>query len=181
MKRLSAMMFFFAWLLPSPGYAEGSLGRLFYTPEQRARMDVARQHERSIRIDEEESAPQSANILLNGVITRSDGKSTVWINNRIQNEATQSATVGKGGEVRIVTPGAKRAVPLKVGQSIDMNSGQVEEVYRRAPPSPGKDQPPEAAPSAAEKPVNTAEKRSSRAEPAVVEPADAPPVAMPER
>lgn len=144
MKRLSAMMTFLGWvLLPSVGYSDGPLGRLFYTPEQRARMDVARQHERNVRIDEEESLPQSATILLNGVITRSDGRSTVWINNRIQNETAPAATVVKGGEVRFVAPDAKQPVPLKVGQSFDTSSGQVEEIYRRAPPAPapGKDTP----------------------------------------
>ncbi|MDP2962057.1 MAG: hypothetical protein Q8N54_04805 [Sulfurimicrobium sp.] len=178
MKRLSVMVFFGAWALaPLPGYADEALGRLFYTPEQRARMDVARQHERSIRLDEEESAPPSANILLNGVITRSDGKSTVWINNRLQNAATQSAIVRKGGEVRVVTPGAKRTVPLKVGQSIDMSSGEVAEVYRRAPPL---SKPDAASPSVA-KQSNAAEKRPSRTEPELTESIDGQPVAMPEQ
>ncbi|MDZ7656960.1 MAG: hypothetical protein U0997_13560 [Sulfurimicrobium sp.] len=178
MKRLSVMVFFGAWALaPLPGYADEALGRLFYTPEQRARMDVARQHERSIRLDEEESAPPSANILLNGVITRSDGKSTVWINNRLQNAATQSAIVRKGGEVRVVTPGAKRTVPLKVGQSIDMTSGEVEEVYRRAPPL----NKPDAASSSVSKQANAAEKRPSRAEPEATEAADGQPIATPEQ
>lgn len=153
MKRLSALLALGIWVLaPAPGYADEALGRLFYTPEQRARMDVARQHERNVRIDEEESAPQSANILLNGVITRSDGKSTLWINNRLQNEASPSATVSKRGEVRVVTPGTKQSVPLKVGQSIDMNSGQVEEIYRRPPPAPAKEILPAATPPSAAKP-----------------------------
>ncbi|PWB49136.1 MAG: hypothetical protein C3F18_10590 [Nitrosomonadales bacterium] len=143
MKRLSVLLALGAWALaPSPGYADEALGRLFHTPEQRARMDAARQHERSVRIDEEESAPQSTTILLNGVITRSDGKSTLWINNRIQKGVSQAATVSKGGEVRIVAPGAKRTIPLKVGQSIDMSSGQVEEIYRRPPPLSGNESPP---------------------------------------
>lgn len=152
MKRLSVMMTCVWALAPFPGHADETLGRLFYTPEQRARMDVARQHERNVRIDEEESAPQSANILLNGVITRSDGKSTLWINNRIQNEASQPATVGKGGEVRVVTPGAKQSVPLKVGQSIDLNSGAVEEIYRHPPPAPAKEILPAATPPGPAKP-----------------------------
>jgi hypothetical protein len=144
MKRYSAMMVLGAWMLTSlQCWADDSLGRLFYTPEQRARMDMARQHERSIKIDEEESTPPPVNIHLNGVITRSDGRSTVWINNRIQNDASQVATVGKGGEVRVVTPDAQRTIRLKVGQSIDMSSGEVEEVYRRTPPAlmPGKEPP----------------------------------------
>jgi hypothetical protein len=156
MKRLSVLLALGAWALaPSTGCADETLGRLFYTPEQRARMDVARQHERSVKIDEEESVPQSANILLNGVITRSDGKSTLWINNRIQNETSRAATVGKGGEVRIVTPDAKRTVPLKVGQSIDLSSGQVEEIYRRPSPvhAPGKEAPPAATPGTVKPPA----------------------------
>ncbi len=163
MNRLPVALIIFAGILaPSIGWADGALGRLFYTPEQRARMDVARQHERSIRIDEEESTPQSTNVLLNGVITRSDGKSTIWINNRIQNESSPSATVGKSGEVRVVAPDTKRSVRLKVGQSIDMTSGEVEEGYRRPPPAPsvpGKEtQPPSATPGATNSPLPSGRK-----------------------
>jgi hypothetical protein len=129
----------FLVLLPSLAMAaEQTMGRLFFTPEQRARMDVARQQERNIRFDveQQDDAPPPANIILNGVITRSDGKTTLWVNNRIQSEASQGASVGKGGEVRIITPETGRSVPLKVGQSIDMSSGKVEESYRRPPPAP---------------------------------------------
>lgn len=143
MKRFSAMMVFGAWMLISMQcWADDSLGRLFYTPEQRARMDVARQHERNIKIDEEESTPPPVNIHLNGVITRSDGRSTVWINNKVQSgdQATQGIVVGgkggRSGEVGVAIPGVRGNVPLKVGQSIDVSSGQVEEVYRRPPPTP---------------------------------------------
>lgn len=148
MKHFSFLMALGAWALAaSPARAEEPLGRLFFTPEQRARMDVARQQERNVRIDEEDSAPQSASLHLNGVITRSDGKSTVWINNRIQNNGSPAATVGKGGEVRVATPDAKKPVRLKVGQSFDMSSGQVEEAYLRPSPVPaaGKEAPPPAA------------------------------------
>ncbi|MDP2784357.1 MAG: hypothetical protein Q8O38_07175 [Sulfurimicrobium sp.] len=142
---------FFA-LLPSLGMAaEQTMGRLFFTPEQRARMDVARQQERSIKFDleQEDSAPPPANIILNGVITRSDGKTTVWINNKEQSgekAGSGIAVPGRGkhaGQVSVFTPDAKRAVPLKVGQSMDMSSGQVEESYRRIPPAlpPGKETP----------------------------------------
>ncbi|BCB25556.1 hypothetical protein SKTS_04420 [Sulfurimicrobium lacus] len=141
----------FLLLLPSLGMAaEQSLGRLFFTPEQRARMDVARQQERSIKIDtdQQESGPPVANITLNGVVTRSDGKSTVWINNREQSgdKAISGIAVPKqgkaAGQVSITTPDAKRSIPLKVGQSIDLNSGQVEESYRRTPPQPDKKEAP---------------------------------------
>jgi hypothetical protein len=134
----------FLVLLPSLGMAaEQTMGRLFFTPGQRARMDVARQQERSIKFDleQEDSAPPPANLTLNGVITRSDGKATVWINNKEQSGEKAGSGIavprrGKpAGQVSVTTPDARRAVPLKVGQSIDMSSGQVEESYRRAPPA----------------------------------------------
>jgi len=128
-------------LMPSFGMAEQALGRLFFTPDQRARMDVARQQERSVRIDvEEEAAPPPANIMLNGVITRSDGKTTVWINNKAQSgaQAGQGIAVqgksGAGGQVSVALPDARSNVQLKVGQSLDVTSGKVEEVYRRTLP-----------------------------------------------
>lgn len=127
-------------LLPALAMAAPPLGRLFYTPEQRARMDVARQQERNVRIEDEEAtpaAPPPANIILNGVITRSDGKTTVWINNRPQTPEQTGQGVGvqgKGGQINVTLPDARRNVPLKVGQSLDVTSGKVEEVYRRAPP-----------------------------------------------
>ncbi|MDD5404381.1 MAG: hypothetical protein PHZ14_07560 [Sulfuricella sp.] len=138
----------FLVLLPSLAMAaEQTMGRLFFTPEQRARMDVARQQERSISIDTEQpdNAPLEANITLNGVITRSDGKTTVWINNKEQSgekAGSGIAVPGRGkpaGQVSVTTPDAKRSIQLKVGQSLDLNSGQVEESYRRAPLQPKPD------------------------------------------
>lgn len=127
-------------LMPALAMAGQPLGRLFFTPEQRARMDAARQQERSVRVEEEEEAsPPPASITLNGVVTRSDGKRVVWINNRVQgDDASGKIVAARGsvstGQISVTTSDAKQTVPLKVGQSLDMNSGQVEEVYRRSPP-----------------------------------------------
>lgn len=173
----------FLVLLPSLAMAaEQTMGRLFFTPEQRTRMDVARQQERNIRFDveQQDDAPPPANIILNGVITRSDGKTTLWVNNRIQSEASQGASVGKGGEVRIITPETGRSVPLKVGQSIDLNSGRVEEAYRRTPLQPQPDKKETPPPSSPDKPSSAPAKSPSRNWDAqeAPEPADAP-VALP--
>lgn len=162
------MLIGFFILLPFPGMAEQAMGRLFFTPEQRARMDVARQQERSIKfeVEQEESAPPPSSLTLNGVITRSDGKTTLWINNRIQGDEETGRDVavpGRGksaGQVSVTTPDAKRAVQLKVGQSIDMSSGQVEEGYRRPPPAT----PPASAPSAAKPPVPAGRKDGAPAD-----------------
>lgn len=161
------MLIGFFLVLPSTGMAGQAMGRLFFTPEQRARMDVARQQERSIKfeVEQEESAPPPASLTLNGVITRSDGKTTLWINNKIQGDEEMGRDVavpGRGksaGQISVSTPDAKRAVQLKVGQSIDMSSGQVEEGYRRSPPTP-----PALVPSAAKSPVPAGSKDSAPAD-----------------
>lgn len=139
------ILILFLMLPPSIGMAaDQAMGRLFFTPEQRSRMDVARQQERKIDLEEEQPdiAPPAASITLNGVITRSDGKTTLWINNRIQSGekiGPDIALPGRGknvGQISITTPDARRVVPLKVGQSIDMTSGQVDEAYRHTPLQP---------------------------------------------
>lgn len=184
MKRtMTALFAVLLVLLPSLGLAaDQPLGRLFFTPEQRARMDVARQQERSIRIDADQAdnAPLDANVTLNGVVTRSDGQSTVWINNREQSPGKPGSAIvapGRGkpaGQVSVTTPDAKRSIPLKVGQSVDLNSGQVEEVYRRAPP-PSPSGRKEALPSGTSDRLPPAAKSPSRSRDAqdAPEPADA--------
>lgn len=120
--------------------ADQAMGRLFFTPEQRARMDEARQQERSLGADAglqgDETSPSS--ITLNGVVVRSDGKAMLWINNR-EHGGAQAVSGGimpgrVRGQVGVVVPGTKRTVSLKVGQSIDMSSGRVDEAYRRPAP-----------------------------------------------
>ena len=164
-------------LMPVFAMAGQPLGRLFFTPDQRARMDAARQQERNIRVEEEEVSPPPANITLNGVITRSDGKTVVWINNRIQGEDASGKNIavpgrGNAGQVNVTTPDAKRSIPLKVGQSLDMNSGQVEEVYRRTPPVSPKKEDAATAPSPEKSPSAPA-KQPTRKDEALEAPADA--------
>ena len=161
----------FLIMLPSLAMAaEQTMGRLFFTPEQRARMDLARQQERSIKIETEqqENEPPAANITLNGVITRSDGKSTVWINNKEQigdKAGSGIAVPGRGkpaGQISVIASDAKRSVPLKVGQSIDMSSGQVEEAYRRTQSQPDKKEAPPPKTPSADKVPDVAAKSPSR-------------------
>lgn len=167
MKRPFVLLVVMSLMFSAWAGAEQRLGRLFFTPDQRARMDVARQHERSIRIEAEQQdkEPPAANITLNGMITRSDGKTTVWINNKEQSGDQAGSFVavpGRGkpaGQVSITTPDTKRTVPLKVGQSIDMSSGQVEEGYRRPPPAPSA-----SVPSTAKTPVPAGRKDSAPAD-----------------
>ncbi|MDP2828513.1 MAG: hypothetical protein Q8O37_07890 [Sulfuricellaceae bacterium] len=116
--------------------APKALGRLFFTPEQRARMDVARQSERSVTLDPEQEAPEPApsTVTLNGIITPSNGQPMVWINGRLQEQGRAPAPVvmpKTGRQVSVVSPDGSNRISLKVGQSIDTGSGKVEEGWRQ--------------------------------------------------
>ena len=95
------------------------LGRLFLTPERRLQLE--RQRQLDIR---EAQTLEGAVVSLDGVVTRSSGKSTVWVNQRPQNEntvgtgvtaATSSALPGRA----VVTAGDEPSAALKVGESIN--------------------------------------------------------------
>jgi len=132
-------------LMLGAGAAAGAdLGRLFFTPEQRATLDNARKQNIRSEIgseNEQQAAPVPQNISVNGVVRRSDGKSTVWINNRaVTDRLTGGISVSTGkndGRVKLTMPESGRSVDLKVGQTVEIVSGTIEESYaRRAPPNP---------------------------------------------
>lgn len=119
-------------------------GRLFFTPAQRATLDTARKQNIRTEIGSDESekpavaaAPLPQNISVNGMIRRSDGKNTIWINNRVINDRQSggiNATVGRNdNQVRLSVPESGRNVQLKVGQTVEILSGTVEETYLRRP------------------------------------------------
>ena len=76
----------------APKPAEEPLGRLFFTPAQRAQLDVARKQRARTTLATERAeeatsaAPTPQTITYDGVVQRSDGKSTVWINSRPAHE-----------------------------------------------------------------------------------------------
>jgi len=125
---------------PAPRATE-PVGRLFFTPAQRASLDVARtQRARTSLASEqsEEAAPTPQTITYGGMVRRSDGKSTMWVNNRAipDNEAATGAIVGRvraDGGITLSLPQSGRSVDLKPGQSIELLSGVVEEGYSRKP------------------------------------------------
>lgn len=113
------MMKFFAWLclLPLLGGAEIMAasasapalprvgiplpGRLFYTPTQRAMLVDARAH-RTTEIKKSPAPPVSSPMSFDGVITRSDGVATHWIDGR--------AHAGQpSANIRSLKPGQTRA------------------------------------------------------------------------
>jgi hypothetical protein len=100
------------------------LGKLFFTPERRAALE--RQREFNIR---EAQPVESASVSLDGVVTRSSGRSTVWVNRRPQNENASGTGVNvavspKHPDRAVVTPNEEPPASLKVGESIDRATGE---------------------------------------------------------
>jgi hypothetical protein len=130
-----------AALTSIPAPAQERLGRLFFTPAQRASLDVARSQRARAALStekpEQEAAPVPQTITYSGVLRRSDGKTTVWINNQPVNDresAGAAAIVGRvrpDGSVTLQVPQSGRSVILKPGQSVELLSGAVEEGYSR--------------------------------------------------
>lgn len=112
------------------------LGRLFFTPSQRAALDAGKQisKPRTVRA----VAPRRPRpVTLNGVVTRSDGESAVWINGHETGNktvsgvrASTSATDPTSAQLRV--GGAQKSVRLRVGQQLDPASGKVLERYEAA-------------------------------------------------
>lgn len=112
--------------------AEG-MGRLFFTPEQRVLLDNARGQKVKIEERMEEPAPEI--VSLNGVVKRDDGRTTVWLNNRAVSDRQTVGGVsihpqGSASDpVLFAIPQADRVVTLRVGQNLDVTTGQVVEPY----------------------------------------------------
>lgn len=75
--------------IPAEG---GALGRLFFTPEERAALDRQRQ------LGVEESQPaEAAALSINGIVRPSGGNATVWINGTPQDSSNITAGESSDG------------------------------------------------------------------------------------
>ena len=126
--------------LAVPAFAdEPPLGRLFLTPEQRAALDNARRNRiraeaLAAAADKKPKMPLPKSVTIDGVVTRSDGESTVWVNGRPTDGETEDGmrvviSPGTDSSVVVREPGKGRTVRLKVGQRADLLTGRVQESY----------------------------------------------------
>ena len=102
--------------------ATPALGRLFFSAAQRQMLDRQRQ------LNIKEAVAADPTLTIDGVITRSSGKRTVWINGVAQNETPDGTGVvsprrDDPGQVVVHAPGAK-PVKARVGDSVDRHSGE---------------------------------------------------------
>ncbi len=163
-------------LMAGAGTATGAeFGRMFFTPAQRAALDTFRKQniQSAITIEDDRdkdlvvapppSGPEHMSV--GGVVRRSDGRNTAWINNRAVEAGQQggvSVAPGKNdNRVKLTAPRSGRSFELKVGQTVDVTSGTIEESYaRRAVPKPA----PAPEPELADKPAATPPPRAPGAQ-----------------
>jgi hypothetical protein len=137
---------------PAAAKAPEPLGRMFFTPAQRAQLDVARTQRARTTLATEKTeevisaAPVAQSITYDGVVRRSDGKSTVWLNSRPVNDKEPAGAVVVGriradGGVTLQLPQSGRTVELKPGQSIELLSGAIEDGFSRKPAAPPEPKP----------------------------------------
>ena len=133
MKRAAALLLGAAVSLWAAGAQAQELGRLFFTPDQRAALDARRK----ARVpDKPAAAPvaESPITRVNGAVRRAGGKSTVWVNGETIPEDAQAggaqAVPKVSGSGRVSIPAGEGAprVDLRVGESLDRGSGEVRDV-----------------------------------------------------
>lgn len=118
------------------GYAE-SLGRLFFTPDQRQRLDAGK------RLQEEAAEAAVApvrrgpsSLTLNGMVLRNDGQNTIWVNGHPTSDKASghitAVPTNDRAAARITAPGTP-TTKLRVGQRLDTNSGSIRENYAQRP------------------------------------------------
>lgn len=118
------------------------VGRLFMTPEERRQIDLHPERtdalgnglSKSNKGDEDQ-------ITVNGLVTRNNGKRTVWINQQPLQEGQAAASarplgIPKPATVELALPGQTNTQLIKAGQSFDQISGSITESFnKKAPPS----------------------------------------------
>ena len=106
-------------------FAEEALGRLFFTPERRQTLDRQRQ----FNIQEKQEVPEDPTFTIDGVVTRSSGKQTVWVNGRAVLENDGSLSIGvtpvrkNPGHV-LIQSGDSMSTTAKVGETIHRDTGE---------------------------------------------------------
>ncbi len=165
---------------PAVAQDEG-MGRLFFTPAQRAQLDNARRQNVRAPIpgdQPEEAQPLPQEVTVNGMIRRNDGRTTVWVNNKmVAPEAASGGAVevrARGDTVTLSLPQSGRSVDLKIGQSVEALSGQIADVYQRRTPlalegKPAPEAPPQPKPApdaASARPQNVEKVTATPAPPA---------------
>lgn len=139
-------------LLPAARAAD-AIGRIFFTPAQRAQLDLARSQKIVATQTKDEPIPEF--VTYNGIVRRTDGKATVWVNNKAMSGAELNAAqplagrIDRSGRILLQAPQGAGSLQLQVGQSAELLSGRVDEAYAVSRATPALKAKPDAAKSTA--------------------------------
>ncbi len=100
----------------APPVASADLGRLFYSPQQRAELD----RRRATNTVEAEQVVVESLVTVNGRVSRSSGKTTTWING-----VPQYDTYAGRDAARVAIDDNGRDTPVRVGDTLDRTRGEV--------------------------------------------------------
>lgn len=128
MRRACLLLICACVLVPASAGAQ-QLGRLFFTPEQRAALDARR---RQRLPDKPSPVAISPTTRVDGYVKRSRGKSTIWLDgNAIADGARPDGIrVYRGSDptrVRIAVGDENRRVTVRVGQTVDRATGEIKD------------------------------------------------------
>lgn len=130
MNQKERIFFYILFMLSAfPCSAAGgeTLGRLFFTPEQRIQLEQLKSKPKG-----ETEVIISDRILVNGIIQRNGGSRVVWINGVPQSSKGENGILVERDvtpdSVPIKIPGTDNTVRLKVGQSIELDSSVMRNV-----------------------------------------------------
>ena len=128
---MTRLLLLAALALPlAPAQAQ-ELGRLFFTPDQRAALDARRK----ARVPDKPAAAAVASptTRLDGYVRRSDGPSTVWVNGEGLLETSPEAprigaTRSDDGRVSVGVGDSGARVGLRPGEILDRSTGEVRDM-----------------------------------------------------
>jgi len=110
--RTAYKIFFLALGISAITAYAGDMGRLFFTPEQRAQLDY--DHAR-------EFSPDNSNngVILSGIVQKHGGKRTAWINGVSQPAGESDERSPES--MPVVIPGKSKSIKIKVGQKVEVS------------------------------------------------------------
>ena len=117
----------FALALAAAAAEAQELGRLFFTPEQRAALDARRR----ARLPDNSASITAVSVTrVDGFVKRSAGPSTIWINGEWTTENAPEAPrlAEPSPSVSVSTGETGARVRLKPGETLDRGNGEVRDV-----------------------------------------------------
>ena len=125
--------------MPLQAAAEDDFGRLFSSQAERKQLDILRQNQKLIVVSPQKSTqlePVAVElpepVTMQGYVKRSDGSTTLWINNKaVQENTTQSdVEIGRLNKQKNSTKNATDSLNVRIpatGKNVRLKPGQVYE------------------------------------------------------